>query len=46
MEEIIIDNNNNNKIWDKCYFYAGTLVILLVIGTFIGILVYLIIQTL
>ena len=55
MEDIIIENvdlekniisNNNNKQWDKCCFYTGLLAIIFAIGTFIFILVVLIIKTL
>ena len=55
MEEIVIDDidlekniviNNNNKQWDKCCFYTGLLAIIFAIGTFIFILVVLIIKTL
>jgi len=54
MEEVIIDNidldknivsNNNTKHWDKCCYYTGILAIVVVIGTFIVILVHLIIQS-
>lgn len=42
-DDMILDNNiisnNNNKLWDKCCFYTGTLAVIFAIGTFILVLI-------
>tara|TARA_R110001599_G_scaffold21003_2_gene78545 strand:+ start:111 stop:269 length:159 start_codon:yes stop_codon:yes gene_type:complete len=42
MVEIIIDDmmlDNNNKVWDKCCFYTGTLAVIIAIGTVVLVLI-------
>lgn len=55
MDEIILDdidlennivNKNNTKEWDNCCYYTGISAVVLVIGTFIVILIHLILQSL
>lgn len=43
IDDMVLENNiisnNNNKLWDKCCFFIGTLAVIFAIGTFILVLI-------
>ena len=50
IDDVDLENNivskNNTKNWDNCCYYTGISAVVLVIGTFIVILIHLILQSL